>query len=275
MPELPEVETTRRGIAPHIKGLCIEAVEIRNPRLRWPVPSNLPDSLAGRQIMEVERRGKYLLFRTDGAETMIVHLGMSGSLSILKDATGGKVPGPHDHIDWLFSCGICLRLRDPRRFGAVLMTDGDPLAHPLLRHLGPEPFDPGFTSDYLHATARSRRVTIKQLIMDSRVVVGVGNIYASEALFLSGMRPGRACHRVSRTRCHVLKDAIVHVLKEAIGQGGTTLRDFVREDGRPGYFQQQLNVYGRSGLPCHTCGTQVRQRRIGQRSSFYCPICQR
>ena len=275
MPELPEVETTRRGIEPHIKGLRIEAVKIRNSRLRWPVPPTLPGSLIGRQILEVERRGKYLLFRTDGAETMIIHLGMSGSLSISKDATSTGAPGPHDHLDWLFPGGICMRLRDPRRFGAVLMTEGDPLAHPLLRHLGPEPLESGFTSDYLHATARSRRVTIKQLIMDGRVVVGVGNIYASEALFLSGIRPGRACYRVSRPRCHVLRDAIVHVLREAIGQGGTTLRDFVREDGRPGYFQQQLNVYGRSGLPCHNCGAPVRQRKIGQRSSFYCPVCQR
>lgn len=274
MPELPEVETTRRGIEPHIKGLRIEAVEIRNPRLRWPVPQNLSDSLAGRQILAVERRGKYLLFRTDGSETMIVHLGMSGSLFILKDATAGRAPGPHDHLDWLFSGGTRLRLRDPRRFGAVLMTEGEPLAHYLLRHLGPEPLESGFTPDYLYEAARSRRVTIKQLIMDSRVVVGVGNIYASEALFLSGIRPGRACHRVSRPRFHVLRDAIVNVLQEAIGQGGTTLRDFVREDGRPGYFRQQLNVYGRNGLPCHVCGTQVCQRRIGQRSSFYCPICQ-
>ena len=274
MPELPEVETTRRGIEPHIKGLCIKAVRVRNPSLRWPVPPTLSSSLVGRRILEVERRGKYLLFRTDGAATMIVHLGMSGTLFISTDTAGGRALGPHDHLDWLFSGGVCMRFRDPRRFGAVLVTNIDPLSHPLLRHLGPEPFDSGFTPDYLHGIARSRRVTVKQLIMDGRVVVGVGNIYASEALFLSGIRPGRACGRVSRPRCRLLRDAIVHVLREAIGQGGTTLRDFVREDGRPGYFQQQLNVYGRSGLPCHSCGAPVRQRRIGQRSSFYCPVCQ-
>ncbi|MCP3868937.1 MAG: bifunctional DNA-formamidopyrimidine glycosylase/DNA-(apurinic or apyrimidinic site) lyase [Gammaproteobacteria bacterium] len=274
MPELPEVETTRRGIEPYIAGRMVTSVEVRNPRFRWPVSPTLPGCLEGRRITSVERRGKYLLFRTDSATTMIVHLGMSGSLSVFSTGSSNSSPGVHDHIDWSMSGGICLRMRDPRRFGAVLLTDAPPLDHPLLRGLGPEPFDSLFSGEYLYRIARSRKVTVKQFIMDGRIVVGVGNIYASEALFRSGIRPGVSCRRISRPRYLKLKGAVVQVLGQAIEQGGTTLRDFVREDGRPGYFKQQLNVYGREGLPCLKCDSPIRLSRIGQRSSFFCPDCQ-
>jgi formamidopyrimidine-DNA glycosylase len=270
MPELPEVETTRRGIAPHITGQRIQEVRVRHRGLRWPVPDELESRLTGLSVVAVDRRGKYLLFPTDGGVTMILHLGMSGSLSL-----GPKGPaGPHDHLDWLFSGGVRLRLHDPRRFGAVLLTENDPVDHPLLRNLGPEPFDPMFTGDYLYPIAKARRVGVKQLLMDAKVVVGVGNIYANEALFLSGVRPTRPCHRISASRLLRLRDAVVEVLQSAIEQGGTTLRDFVREDGRPGYFTQRLRVYGRAGLPCLVCAEPIRQIRIGQRSTFFCPTCQ-
>lgn len=270
MPELPEVETTRRGIEPHIVGRSIREVRVRHRQLRWPVPDELESRLTGLTVLAVERRGKYLLFRMDAGVTMILHLGMSGSLSL---ATEGPA-GPHDHLDWLFSGGARLRMRDPRRFGAVLLAEGDPREHPLLRDLGPEPFDPAFSGDYLHRIAKTRRVAVKQLLMDGKVVVGVGNIYANEALFQSGIRPMRPCHRISARRLLRLRDAVVEVLEGAIEQGGTTLRDFVREDGRPGYFAQRLHVYGRGGLPCLVCGEPIRQVRTGQRSTFFCPTCQ-
>jgi len=274
MPELPEVETTRRGIEPHIVQRPIEDVRVRNARLRWPVPKELRARLVGRSVLAVERRGKYLLFRTDADTTMIVHLGMSGSLSLCDGENGEGGAGPHDHLDWVFSDGVRLRMRDPRRFGAVLLVEGDPQQHPLLRNLGPEPFDAAFSGDYLYGIARSRRVAVKQLVMDARVVVGVGNIYANEALFVSGIRPTRGCHRISGSRMSRLRDAIVEVLYDAIDQGGTTLRDFLREDGRPGYFAHRLRVYGRSGLPCARCAQPIRQSRTGQRSTFFCPACQ-
>ncbi|MEJ2060444.1 MAG: bifunctional DNA-formamidopyrimidine glycosylase/DNA-(apurinic or apyrimidinic site) lyase [Gammaproteobacteria bacterium] len=271
MPELPEVETTRRGIAPHVEGHRVRRVVVRQPRLRWPVPSALAHALTGQRIDRIERRGKYLLLRT-AAGTAIIHLGMSGSLRIVAAATP---PEAHDHVDLVLDSGKALRLRDPRRFGAVLWTRRDPLRHKLLADLGPEPLGEDFTGAYLHARAHGRRVAIKALIMDSKVVVGVGNIYANEALFLAGIHPARAAGRLSAARCERLAAAIKQVLAEAIGQGGTTLRDFVREDGQPGYFRIHLRVYDREGEPCPQCGTPIRKLTQGQRSTWYCPRCQR
>jgi formamidopyrimidine-DNA glycosylase len=269
MPELPEVETTRRGIAPHLVGEVATGAIIRQRCLRWPVP-DLTRLLTGQRLEALERRAKYLLFRFANG-TLIVHLGMSGSLRVL-DA--GRVPRAHDHVDLLFA-DRCLRLHDPRRFGAVLWTSGDPLAHPRLRDLGPEPLSDEFDGAYLHQAARGRRVAIKNLLMDGRVVVGVGNIYASESLFHAGIHPARASERVSRARLEHLSDEVKTVLDRAIERGGTTLRDFVNESGEPGYFAQELFVYGRAGEPCRHCTTRIKTRRIGQRSSAYCPSCQR
>ncbi|MEJ2344112.1 MAG: bifunctional DNA-formamidopyrimidine glycosylase/DNA-(apurinic or apyrimidinic site) lyase [Gammaproteobacteria bacterium] len=272
MPELPEVETTLRGIAPYVTGRRIGAVVVREPRLRWPVPKDLARSCRGQVVESVSRRGKYLLFRT-AAGTLIVHLGMSGSLRLV-DA--GTPPGPHDHADIALEGGRALRLRDPRRFGAVLWTVEDPLRHPLLRNLGPEPLDDAaFTGDYLYQRSRGRRQAVKTFIMDSRIVVGVGNIYANEALFSAGIRPTTAAGRIGRTRCRRLAEAIARVLRDAIAAGGTTLRDFINGDGKPGYFARRLQVYGRAGEACRACGHTIRSSRLGQRSTFYCPHCQR
>ncbi len=272
MPELPEVETTRRGIEPHVRGKTVQAVIVRDPRLRWPVDPGLASALAGQRIDAVERRAKYLLLRT-GNGALILHLGMSGSLRVLPAATA---PDKHDHLDIVFDDGRCLRLRDPRRFGAVFWTRQPVEQHPRLRDLGPEPLDPElFTADYLHGRARGRRQAVKSFLMDSRIVVGVGNIYANEALFAAGIRPTTAAGRVSRARFARLVEAIRAVLLKAIDAGGTTLRDFLDSDGRPGYFRHQLLVYGRGGEPCSRCGTALREIRIGQRATCYCPICQR
>ncbi|MBD3618499.1 MAG: bifunctional DNA-formamidopyrimidine glycosylase/DNA-(apurinic or apyrimidinic site) lyase [Chromatiales bacterium] len=271
MPELPEVETTRRGIAPHVTGHRVREVIVRQPRLRWPVPRALARKLAGQTIDAVERRGKYLLLRTT-AGTAILHLGMSGSLRIV-DAR--VAPETHDHLDLVLENGRALRLRDPRRFGAALWTETDPLAHKLLAALGPEPLSDAFDTDYLYARSRGRKGSIKEFIMNSHVVVGVGNIYASESLFRAGINPRRAAGRVSRERYAALVKAIKDVLAEAIKQGGTTLRDFVREDGQPGYFRIRLKVYDRADKPCPVCGTAIRQITQGQRSTYYCPVCQR
>jgi formamidopyrimidine-DNA glycosylase len=271
MPELPEVETTRRGIAPHLLGRRVPRAVIRQPRLRWPIPAGLPGLLKGRKIIDVARRGKYLLLAFRHGH-LLIHLGMSGSLRILDAASP---PGKHDHFDLCLDNGQCLRLRDPRRFGAVLWTAEPPARHPLLAPLGPEPLADGFDGGYLHRRGMSRRGAIKNLIMDSRVVVGVGNIYASESLFRAGIHPARASNRVSAARYESLAQAIREVLSEAIAQGGTTLRDFQQEDGRPGYFAQRLQVYGRAQAPCPRCGAAIRQRLIGQRSSFFCGHCQR
>ncbi len=270
MPELPEVETTRRGIAPHLQDRRISRVIVRQPRLRWPIPAQLPTLLKGRKVLEVERRGKYLLIRFHHGH-LLMHLGMSGSLRVLDAATP---PHKHDHFDLCLSGGQALRLRDPRRFGAVLWTTDPPNEHPLLAALGPEPMDETFDGIYLHRLGMTRRSAVKNLIMDSHVVVGVGNIYASESLFRAGIHPARAGNRISAERYHRLVEAIRSVLTEAIAQGGTTLRDFQQEDGRPGYFAQQLQVYGRTGEPCPQCGKPVCSRVIGQRSSFFCRHCQ-
>jgi formamidopyrimidine-DNA glycosylase len=270
MPELPEVETTRRGIAPHLEAHTVSDVIVRQPRLRWPVPRGLKKSLVGQELMLVERRAKYLLLRFP-AGTLIIHLGMSGSLRVLPADTPADA---HDHVDIVFG-HTCLRLRDPRRFGAVLWEKGAIAANPLLAHLGPEPLADAFDTAHLAAAAKGRKVAIKQLIMDGKVVVGVGNIYANEALYMAGINPQRAAGRISRARLARLVAAIKQVLAAAIEQGGTTLRDFQREDGRPGYFAQELLVYGRGGLPCPGCGAPLKEVRLGQRSTVYCGRCQR
>jgi formamidopyrimidine-DNA glycosylase len=271
MPELPEVETIRRGLAPHLLGQRVAALAVRERRLRWPVPPGLEESVHGQTIGSLERRGKYLLVALERG-TLIVHLGMSGSLHLL----GADHPaGKHEHVDLLLGNGKLLRLRDPRRFGALLWTEGDALRHPLLSHLGPEPLGDAFDGTHLFRSSRGRRSAIKNLIMDGRIVAGVGNIYANEALFTARIHPGRPAGRIGPERFQRLAAAIKQVLVNALTEGGTTLRDFVREDGLPGYFQLRLDVYGRSGQPCHVCGTPIRQVRIGQRSSFYCGHCQR
>lgn len=270
MPELPEVETTRRGIEPQLKGKILTAVEIRDKRLRWPVPDNLNTRLAGKKLLCIKRRGKYLLFDF-GDLFQIVHLGMSGSLRFVHR---DEPPAVHDHVDWLFKGGETLRLRDPRRFGAVLLTD-DPAKHPLLAHLGPEPLSAGFDGDYLRVACRGRKTRIKNLIMDSKVVVGVGNIYASESLFRAGIRPGRAAGRLTRAECARLAAAVKTTLQSAIKAGGSSLRDYVAADGELGYFQLHTKVYDRAGLPCKVCGTLIKKLTSGQRSTFYCPSCQK
>jgi formamidopyrimidine-DNA glycosylase len=271
MPELPEVETTRRGIEPHVLARCIRGAEVRQPRLRWPVPADLAQRVTGQRVAAVERRAKYLLLHT-AAGALIVHLGMSGSLRIVP---AGEPPGSHDHVDILLEAGRALRFTDPRRFGAVLWTEGPPAAHPLLRRLGPEPLTEAFGGERLYRLSRRRQAAVKPFIMDSRVVVGVGNIYANEALFLSAIDPRRAAGRISRDRYETLATRIKAVLAQAIEQGGTTLRDFVGGDGRPGYFRHQLKVYGRADQPCPQCDAVLREARLGQRSTVFCPRCQR
>jgi len=271
MPELPEVETTRRGIASGALGKRVAAVHVYDGRLRWPVPANLADELVGRTLHTIERRSKYLLIGTGGAGTLLVHLGMTGSLRLQPDETPRR---RHDHVDIVLDDGSRLRYHDPRRFGAMLWIAGDPHEHPLLSGLGPEPLTPAFDAGYLHARTRGRRAAIKASLMDARIVVGVGNIYASEALFRAGIRPGTASGRLSRARLALLVDAVREVLEEAIASGGSTLRDYVDPEGARGRFQLTHRVYGRAGLPCLACGTPIRAVRIGQRSTFYCPRCQ-
>jgi formamidopyrimidine-DNA glycosylase len=270
VPELPEVETSRRGIAPWVEQQEVCGVVVRDRRLRWPVPLDIDNRLPGQQIRSVARRAKYLLFDT-AAGTALLHLGMSGSLRIIdQDEPAGK----HDHVDIRFRSGKALRFRDPRRFGLLLWTE-DPFRHALLRDLGPEPLSEAFDGDHLWRAARGRRVSVKPFIMNSSVVVGVGNIYASEALFRAGIHPKRRAGRISRARMHGLAEAIRSVLQRAIEAGGTTLRDFHGGDGEPGYFRQQLDVYDRAGLPCRNCDAPIRSVVLGQRSTYYCLRCQR
>ena len=271
MPELPEVETTRRGIAPRIKGQRIKKVIVRQPKLRWPIPKNLNLKVKGQVIREVTRRGKYLLLNTD-AGTMIIHLGMSGSLRVINCKLAAE---KHDHVDLVLENGQCLRLKDPRRFGAVLFTTEDPMQHKLLKDLGPEPLESDFNTDYLFKKSRKRSITVKSFIMDSKIVVGVGNIYASESLFRAGIHPKKAAGKVSKEKYRLLVKAIKAVLKAAIKSGGTTLQDFTKSDGKPGYFKQKLNVYGRKGLPCPHCGKAITHSVIGQRATYYCTHCQK
>lgn len=270
MPELPEVETTRRGVSPYCQGQVVSELVVREPRLRWPVPEQLPALMAGEKIEAVERRAKYLLFRT-AAGSLMVHLGMSGSLRVVDPA---QLPGKHDHIDIRLQSGACLRYHDPRRFGSFLWVEPDG-KHSLLDHLGPEPLSDAFDGDLLYRRSRGRSGAVKSFIMDGKVVVGVGNIYANEVLFLAGIHPRRPAGRISRARYILLADCIKQVLTSAIEQGGTTLRDFVGGDGKPGYFAQKLFVYGRNGEACKRCGGVLREVRLGQRSTVFCVTCQR
>ncbi|WP_263143747.1 bifunctional DNA-formamidopyrimidine glycosylase/DNA-(apurinic or apyrimidinic site) lyase [Pseudomonas sp. RIT-PI-AD] len=270
MPELPEVETTRRGIAPYLEGQRVSRVIVRERRLRWPVPEDLDVRLSGQRIEQVERRAKYLLLKAESG-TLIGHLGMSGSLRLVEI---GLAPAKHEHVDIELESGLALRYTDPRRFGALLWSQ-DPHAHDLLRHLGPEPLTELFDGERLFQLSRGRAMAVKPFIMDNAVVVGVGNIYASEALFAAGIDPRRAAGSISRARYLKLAQEIKRILIHAIERGGTTLRDFVGGDGQPGYFQQELFVYGRGGDFCKLCGGTLREVRLGQRASVYCPRCQR
>ncbi len=270
MPELPEVETTRCGIEPHVVNLPVKSVLVRQPKLRWPISAELGQALTGQVITGVTRRGKYLLLET-GAGRVMIHLGMSGSLRILDP---GDEVGKHDHVDIVFENDRLLRYRDPRRFGSILWLEGDS-GHELIDHLGPEPLESDFCADYLFQLSRGRKVAIKLFIMNSQVVVGVGNIYANEALFAAGIRPDRSIGSISKKRYTKLVSAIKCVLNEAIESGGTTLQDFVREDGSPGYFQQVLRVYGRGTQPCKICSRKLKEVRLGQRTTVFCTRCQR
>jgi formamidopyrimidine-DNA glycosylase len=269
MPELPEVETTLRGIAPYLMDREIRAIEIREARLRWPVTAAVRQAI-GQVVRSLRRRAKYILIDFD-AGSLMLHLGMSGSVRVLDHDTP---PGPHDHVDLVTDDGL-VRFNDPRRFGSLLWVAPPTGDHPLLRHLGPEPLEKEFDGGHLWRLSRGRRLAVKSFVMDGQVVVGVGNIYASEALYMAGIHPSRAAGRVSRLRYDGLAEAIRDVLGRAIREGGTTLRDFSGAGGTPGYFAQNLLVYGRSGAPCFQCGGTVRQKVIGQRSSFYCWKCQK
>ena len=270
MPELPEVETTRRGLEPLVVGQTIRSLAVRERRLRWPVEPSLDRRLRNRTVQALSRRGKYLLMTTD-AGTLLVHLGMSGSLRFLQ---ARSEPARHDHFDLEFVSGAMLRFNDPRRFGSLHWC-ASPEAHWLLKNLGPEPLGAGFSGDYLWRISRGRRVAIKTLLMNGRIVAGLGNIYANEALFRAGIHPSRPAGRVSRRRLQLLADAVGEVLREAIAAGGTTLRDFVGGDGKSGYFQLALDVYGRAEEPCVRCERPIRTRTIGQRATYYCANCQR
>lgn len=275
MPELPEVETTRRGLAPHVEGRRVLRVVLRRPDLRWPIPPEVSGLLPGERIEAVRRRAKYLLLDT-AAGSALLHLGMSGSLRVLPADTPVR---EHDHVDLVLAHARTgpaqvLRFNDPRRFGCLLWQPTGEV-HPLLRDLGPEPLADAFDGDYLFARSRGRRAPVKAFLMDQRIVVGVGNIYAAEALHAAGISPLRAAGRVSRERYRVLADAVRRILDHAIRRGGTTLRDFLAPDGAPGYFEQELSAYGRGGAPCPRCGRPLRQAAIGQRTTVWCGACQR
>lgn len=269
MPELPEVETTRRGLAPHLLGRRVERLTVRQPKLRWPIAAALREHLPGQTLDAIERRAKYLLVHTR-AGSALLHLGMSGSLRVLPEATQ---PGTHDHIDWHLDSGHVLRYTDPRRFGCQLWQNPGEL-HELLAELGPEPLSLAFDGDHLWRRSRGRKSAVKLFLMDQKIVVGVGNIYAAEALFAAGIHPARAAGKVSRARYRELALAVKQILEYAIRRGGTTLRDFISPDGLPGYFEQELFVYGRTGEPCKNCATPIRAITLGQRSTFFCPHCQ-
>lgn len=270
MPELPEVETTLRGVLPHIQHRKIVQVIVRDSRLRWPVTPGI-EKLAGCEVQHGTRRAKYMLFQTERG-TLLIHLGMSGSLRVVDATTPWR---KHDHFALELDTGMQLRLHDPRRFGAVLLLDGTVAEHDLLRNLGPEPLGDAFTAEYLAAECKGRKASIKTTIMDNHVVVGVGNIYACEALFIAGIKPSKAAGKVSMSALSLLVNAVREVLEASIKQGGTTLRDFLRENGEPGYFKQSLRVYDRTGDPCRKCGSEIKRVVLGQRSTFFCPTCQR
>jgi formamidopyrimidine-DNA glycosylase len=270
VPELPEVETTRRGIAPALVGQRIADMVVRDRRLRWPIAPHFEATVRNQTVRSVERRAKYILLRLDSG-TAILHLGMSGSLLL----AGSAPPKSHDHWDLILKNGAVLRFHDPRRFGSLFWTPDDPHDHPLLKKLAPEPLSKDFNGDYLFRATRKRAVAIKQLIMNSHIVVGVGNIYASEALFRAGISPRRAAGRITRAEAQKLVRSIKAVLNAAIKIGGTTLRDYVNADGAPGYFRQKLFVYERAKLPCRVCKSPVKQFTQGQRSTYWCATCQR
>lgn len=270
MPELPEVETTRRGLAPYAEQQVIERVTVRQPKLRWPIPDNLSSLIEGQCIGALFRRAKYLLMPVAEGH-LLWHLGMSGSLRLVSPETPLR---KHDHVELLLSNGYALRYHDPRRFGALLWLQGDPMADKRIASLGPEPLGAELTGAYLYQQSRGRKTAVKNFIMDNAVVVGVGNIYATEALFMAGIDPRRAAGRISLSRYEALTEAIQQVLAQAIEVGGTTLRDFVGSDGTAGYFAQQLRVYGRAGEACRECQTILKSIRLGQRASVFCPHCQ-
>ena len=270
MPELPEVETTLRGISPTLLNGRIHKVIVRNRKLRWPIPRDLEDKLTGQRVTSLRRRGKYLLIGTDSGTAML-HLGMSGSLRILDK---GSPPEKHDHVDIILQNDKIIRFNDPRRFGSLLWAGATPDAHRLLSNLGPEPLGSEFDGHYLYQAGKGRKVAIKQLIMNSNIVVGVGNIYANESLFRAGIRPSRQAGRLSKKSCVILASEIKRVLGEAIEMGGTTLKDFHAADGKPGYFSIRLKVYGRKGEPCTKCGMEIKHLVQAQRASYYCPNCQ-
>ena len=270
MPELPEVETTCRGIAPHLESHQISKVTIRNHKLRWPIPEDIEVILQGQVIHQVSRRAKYLLLTCDSG-TLIIHLGMSGHLQV---TYGNKSIEKHDHVDIQLDDGLILRYTDPRRFGAILWSDSDIKQHALFKNLGPEPLSKDFNALYLSSIAKGRRVTIKTFIMNGNNVVGVGNIYANEALFSAKIHPKTAAGKLSNKQYEALVDAIKLVLDKAISAGGTTLKDFRKSDGKPGYFAQQLNVYGREHQPCPNCESEIIQYKEAQRATYFCPQCQ-
>lgn len=270
MPELPEVETTRRGIASHIEGAIVSKVIVRQARLRWPIPADLAQILEGRKILSVSRRAKYLLFSFEHG-TLLIHLGMSGNLRVLTEAFPAE---KHDHFDLVLANGKRLRYRDPRRFGACLWQALENGPHPLLLKLGPEPLSEQFNTDHLLSANSNRKIAIKLAIMDNHTVVGVGNIYAAESLFRAKINPSRAANSLSSLETTQLVVAIKATLGDAIIAGGSTLRDYVDSDGKAGYFQLSAFVYGRAGMSCRLCGGEIKQIRQGQRSTFYCPHCQ-
>ena len=270
MPELPEVETTMQGLKPCLEQNFVENVIIRQPQLRWPIPADLPKYLSKKRILKLSRRGKYILMHTDSG-TLILHLGMSGSLRIVTHQQPIKL---HDHVDIIFSNQLILRFNDPRRFGACLWTSDDPNQHKLLASLGVEPLLEKFTPEYLQKKAANRHVPIKSFIMNSHIVVGVGNIYAAEALFLAGIHPQTPAKLLTLENCQKLVLAIQSILKTAIQHGGTTIRDFINSSGKPGYFAQKLAVYGRAGKPCILCQTPLSMQKISQRSTVFCADCQ-
>ncbi|MEE4302876.1 MAG: bifunctional DNA-formamidopyrimidine glycosylase/DNA-(apurinic or apyrimidinic site) lyase [Wenzhouxiangella sp.] len=270
MPELPEVETTRRGLAPLVEGRRVAAVTVRQRQLRWPVSQEV-DAIAGQTVSALERRAKWLIWRLESG-SLLWHLGMSGSF---RGWENPPAPGPHDHVDLAIENGHVIRYTDPRRFGALLWGGDDPHAHPRLATLGPEPLGETFDGEWLWRLSRGRRSSVKGFVMDAKTVVGVGNIYASEALFAAGIHPRRPAGRISRQRYDILAGTIRRTLADAIEVGGTSLRDFTVGDGTPGYFGQSLKVYGRDGEPCPGCGEPIRREVIGQRSTFFCPRCQR
>lgn len=270
MPELPEVETSCRGIAPHIEGKIVKTVIIRQPQLRWPIASELTTTLPGLVLESVKRRGKYLLLSTSQG-TVLLHLGMSGNLRI---TTADQLPGKHDHIDFIFADDTVLRFNDQRKFGAALWSFGLVHQHPLLLNLGPEPLSSAFNGEYLLERAGKRTIPVKSLLMDSHIVVGVGNIYANESLFMSGISPSRPAGKINLAEFCKLAESVKTVLQSAIEQGGTTLRDFTNAQGKPGYFRQCLNVYGRADQPCPICAEPIRLVKIAQRSSYFCSVCQ-